>query len=258
MALNRIAGSIPLMNLLVQPGASELRNKGDVVIKEDGSGLVLEARNPTDQAIVHEDELPEWSRTLNMTHHRGLGFWITGDQSGAILTIQIPGGDYVVPIDFAGRRYIEIPNAQVAWSTGYWGWRMGSKRTYYGDVPWLKMGFGILPPKSQTRVRMEGLKALREIATELRNPVLRIGDASLKIDGVLESGQYLVWDNEDTCEVFDANWQHVKTLPVVRDRFSWPRGEATFKIDADAGPAPPWLEVQLLTRDEPIVVPMAK
>lgn len=256
MALHQIAGSAASTNILVQPVADELRNKSDVSIQADGTGLLLEARNPTDQSIVREDQLPEWSRTLNMTKHRGIGFWVTGDQSGAILTIQIPGGDYVVPIDFVGRRYIEIPNAQVAWSTGYWGWRMGSKRTYYSDVRWLKMGFGILPPKSHPRVRVEGLKALREIATKLRNPVLRIGDASLKVNGVLESSQYLVWDNEDMCEVFDANWHQVGTLPVIRDRFSWPNGEAEFKIDADAGAILPWVEVQLLTRDDPIAVPL--
>lgn len=254
MALNRIAGNVPLTNLLIQPESSELRNKGDVSIEADGDGLLLGASNVTDGVIVHEDQLPEWSRTLNMTRHRGLGLWVTGDQSGAMLTIQIPGGDYIVPIDFTGRRYFEIPNAQVAWSTGYWGWRMGSKRTYYGDVPWLKMGFGMLPSKSHPRVRVDGLKALREIATEIRNPVLRIGDASLKITGLLASGQYLVWNNEDKCEVFDANWQQIQTLPVIRDGFSCPSGEVEFNIDADAGKVYPWLEVQLLTRDDPIVV----
>lgn len=121
-------------NVFLQPLPDEIRNRRDTRFSLDGDVLVIEADNPLDNAVVNEDHLPEWGRILNMTKQRGIGMWVTGDGSGAILTFQIPGGDYVVPLTFTGRRYIEIPNAQAAWANGHWGWRMGSKRCYYERV----------------------------------------------------------------------------------------------------------------------------
>ena len=48
----------------------------------------------------------------------------SGDNSGALLLVQLGNRDYVVTIDFVGRRYVEIPNGEVSWATGAWGWRM--------------------------------------------------------------------------------------------------------------------------------------
>lgn len=243
-------------NILLQPQLGELRNLRDTHISAEGPTLVFAAENPLDRPLWEENNLPEWSRKLNMLHHRAISMWVTGDGSGAVLTLQIPGGDYVVPIDFTGRRYIEIPNAQVAWAQGGWGWRMGSKHAHYDKVNWLKLGFGMLPAKSKTRVRVEGLTALREFATELRNPVLHVGDTRLAVKGAIASGQYLTWEGGPNGTVFDANWNRVAELPVAAAGFSAPTGEADCRLEADPGDGPqPWLELQLLTRDAPLVIP---
>ncbi|HOX40443.1 MAG TPA: hypothetical protein PL033_20885 [Candidatus Brocadiia bacterium] len=245
-------------NILLQPVVDEIRNRRDTRFSVDGAVLVIEANNPLDQRVVNEHNLPEWSRILDMTNRRGVGMWVTGDGSGAILTLQIPGGDYVVPLNFTGRRYIEIPNAQVAWSTGCWGWRMGSKRTYYDQVTWLKLGFGVLPPRTKARVGVEGLTSLCEIATELRNPVLHVGDTKLTIKGNVASGQYLTWDGGPTCAVYDANWNRVAELLVAAEGFLAPTGEFDCRISADEGASAPWLELQLMTRDFPMIIPDPK
>lgn len=242
-------------NILLQPRASEFRNQRDTRISDDGDALLIQLDNPLSTPLVNEHNLPEWSRNVNMLSHGGLGFWVTGDNSGAVLVVQIPGGDYVLPIDFTGRRYVEIPNAQVAWSTGYWGWRMGAKRTYYDRVSWLKMGFGYLPPESKAEVRVEGLSALKEYATELRNPTFRVGDTRLVVEGVVGSGHYLTWSGGNTCAVFDENWHHLADLPVTEQSLSIPQGTVSFTVSGDAQTLQPWLELQVMTRGEPIVVP---
>jgi len=242
-------------NQLLQPKAGEFRNPGDIQISDDGEALVLRLENSRQEPLVNEHTLPEWSRTLNMRSHRGVGLWVTGDNSGAILVIQIPGGDYVVPIDFTGRRYVEIPNAQVAWSTGYWGWRMGSKRTYYDNVTWLKMGIGYLPAGRAAEVRVEQLTALNEHPVELRNPRFSIGDTTLEAEGVLSSGQYLVWEGGATCTVYDENWHKKSDLPLRRNTLMAPKGDLRFSIEGETGALLPWLEVQVMTRDEPMIIP---
>lgn len=242
-------------NVLLQPTPEEFRNQRDTRITGDDATLVLEADNPLDEPAVNEDTLPEWSRTLNMTQRRGIGMWVTGDGSGAVLTFQIPGGDYVVPLTFTDRRYIEIPNAQVAWASGHWGWRMGSKRGYYDRVNWLKLGFGILPPRTNARVSVEGLTALQEIPTDLHNPIVHTGSAALKLQGTVASGQYVTWEGGPTATVYDANWNRVAEIPAVAEDFLAPAGEFECRITADETAPAPWLELQLMTRDAPIVIP---
>ena len=241
-------------NVLLQPSPDELRNQRETHFSADGAALVVEAQNPLDKPAVNEDGLPEWSRSLSMIGRRGIGMWVTGDGSGAILAFQIPGGDYVVPLNFTGRRYIEIPNAQAAWAAGCWGWRMGSKRCYYERVNWCKLGFGMLPPKTTARASVEGLAALQEIATELRNPVVHAGGTSLQLKGTVASGQYVTWEGGPTAVVFDANWNRVAELPVAAGDFLAPAGEFDCRITADEGAPAPWLDLQLMTRDAPIVV----
>jgi hypothetical protein len=242
-------------NISLLPKAEEMRNRGDTRFSTDGAALVIEAANALDQLVVNEDKLPEWSRKLDMTSRRGVGMWVTGDGSGALLTFQIPGGDYVVPVTFSGRRYIEIPNAQVAWSTGYWGWRMGNKRTYYDQVNWLKLGFGVLPAHRSARVGVEGLIALREFAAEMRNPVLYAGAQRLELKGAIASGQYLTWEGGQTAKTYDSNWNPIAELSVAADGFTVPKGEFECRITAEEGRLSPWLELQLMTRDKAIVIP---
>jgi hypothetical protein len=57
-----------------------------------------------------------------MSGHRAVGMWPTGDGSGAIYMLRLPGNrDYPVPINFQGRRYIEIPSGEAYWADAAWG-----------------------------------------------------------------------------------------------------------------------------------------
>ncbi|HNT87466.1 MAG TPA: hypothetical protein PKL84_06335, partial [Candidatus Hydrogenedentes bacterium] len=254
MASSRAGTKGAAGNVLLQPAPGEMRNPGDTRIEGKDTTLTLEAGNPFDHPLVNEDNLPEWSRTINMTARRGVGMWVTGDGSGAVLVFQIPGGDYVVPLTFMDRRYIEIPNAQAAWADGAWGWRMGSKRSHYERVQFLKLGFGYIPPRSNVRGAVEGLTALQEIPTELHNPVMHAGDAKLEVQGAVASGQYLTWEGGPTATVYDSNWNHMGNLPVIADGFLIPTGEFECRITSDEEGTLPWLEIQLMTRDIPIVI----
>lgn len=242
-------------NVRLQPRAEEIRNRRDTRIESTGDALTLSAANPLDRPVYEENALPEWSRRLDMTRHRGLGLWVTGDASEAILVVQIPGGDYVIPIDFAGRRYIEIPHSQVAWAEGRWGWRMGSKHAHYDAVNWVKMGFGMLPAKSKTRVTVEGLTALREVDTQLKNAVLHFGSKSVTLQGAIPSGTYLTWDGGETAVLYDANWNETGRLSVTGGSREVPEGPFEFRLtSSDTDTPPPWIDLQLLTRGVPIVV----
>lgn len=242
-------------NVWLQPRAEEIRNRRDIRIENAGDALTLSAVNPLDRPVYEENALPEWSRGLDMSRHRGLGLWVTGDAGEAILVIQIAGGDYVIPIDFTGRRYIEIPHAQAAWAEGRWGWRMGAKHAHYEGVNWVKMGFGKLPAKSTARITVEGLTALREVDTHLKDAVLHFGSGSLAIHGAVPSGSYLTWDGGHTAVLHDANWNETGERTVTGVSQEVPAGEFEFRLtSSETDTPPPWIELQILTRGPPILV----
>jgi hypothetical protein len=78
------------------------------------------------------------------------------------------------------------------------------------------------------------------------------------VKGTISSGQYLTWEGGAAATVCDANWNRITELPVIAEGFAVPTGEFDCQLTADEGNPSPWLELQLMTRDEPIVVPDAQ
>ncbi len=248
-------------NLRLQPALADLRLPADASLRTavtaEGPALCLQAGNPGAAGLWADvNRLPEWSATLDLTARRGIGMRVTGDGSGALLVFAIAGRDYIVPIDFQGTRDIEIPNGEVSWASGSWGWRMDTKRTDYARQRWCRLGFGFLPPScNAAAVRVEGLAALAEIPAVLENPVIRTGPGVLTVRGAVASGQYLQYDGGGTAAVCDENWVKVRELPVEKRDFVMPAGWAPVSVSTGGTQAQPWLEVQFMTEGEPLIVP---
>lgn len=246
-------------NLSLQPALKTIRFPAnarlETCISEDGAGLLLGAGNTGSSELWAEpDRLPEWRAMFDMTGRRGIGLRVTGDGSGALLLFMISGRDYVVPIDFTGTRNVEIPNGEVAWSLAAWGWRMGTKQTDYARQRSCRLGFGHLPPKTKASVRVESLSALAEIPARITNPIIRVGTGTLRVLGVVESGQYLHYEGGHSAALCDENWNKLCDLPVTQSDFNMPSGWAPITVQATAK-ASPWLEVQFMTEGEAMDVP---
>jgi len=246
-------------NTVLQPTAKQVRLPAasglKTIVTDEGPGLRLDAQNSGTEDAWELKRLPEWGCGVDMTASRGIGMRVTGDGSGAILLFQIPGRDYVVPIDFTGPRYVEIPNGEAAWSSGAWGWRMDTKCADYSRVAWCRLGFGFVPAGKKASVLVEDLKALGEVPVGLRNPVIRTGEGSLTIKGPVESGQILQYEGGDTATVFDENWKTLREWPVEKKDYTMPVGWAPVSISATGSNTKPWLEVQFITEGEPMRVP---
>lgn len=249
------AGSGAVENVLLQPaGAQAIRADGPTSARIEGNTLVLTASNPGDRLQRETERLPSWNLASDMTRRRGLGLWVTGDSSGALVLVELGSRDYVVPIDFNGRRYVEIPNGKVSWASSAWGWRMETKSTDYSKVRSVRIGFGELPPHAKATVKVEQLTALGEIPVALQNPVVRVGTGQLRVRGVIASGQFLQYTGGDTAIVYDENWRRLAELPVEKADYAMPSGQAGVAVTVEqAGPLP-WLEVQFITTGVPIPV----
>lgn len=242
-------------NIRLLPDQIKLTNLGDTVIRPDSGNLVMEYENPRETDLWNPDNLPQWTLpSMDMNRHRTVGMTVTGDGSNSILVFEIPGSDYVVPIHFKGTRYIEIPHGQAAWANGYWGWRVETHQGSYSHVSRFKIGFGYIPKQTKAAVMIKDLKALVEMNAELVNPEIHTGKGILTIQGTIASGHYLHYQGGDKAVVYDENWNKVRDLPVNDRGYQILKGwEKVSVMTASTGPKP-WLEVQFMTRGNPMIV----
>ena len=242
----------------LQPEAVEIQNQRFAQFRQENNALIVSAENAKAEDIWIEEGLPSWSRTFSMAEGRGISMDVTGDGSGAVLVLQAFSGgvrDYVVKINFIGKRSIIIPNGEVSWANGYWGWRFGAKHfDYNGNVGALALGFGYIPARTSPRVKVENLRLLKDRACMLVNPVIATGAGTLSVDGEIATSQYLSYDGGDKATVYDENWNKVKDLKAHPQGYTMPTGFAPVSIKVADGAPRPWLEVRFITQGEPMKV----
>jgi hypothetical protein len=253
----RTKAQVAKPNLRMMPNDKQnVRNQGSSTVTREGDLLRVVAAPAGEKAVWENSELPSWGSELDMSGRRGVGLEVNGDGSGATLLIQVRGHgmrDYAVPIDFTGRRWIEIPNGEVAWAQGCWGWRMETKSCNYEKIGAVHLGFGFVPPRSKPSVTVARLQALAEIPVTLTNPVLTLGTRRVTMMGTVSSGEYLEYQGGDTASVCDANWNPLRTMSVS-GAGEIPTGNLTVALDAASTGPKPWLEIQITTQGEPMVV----
>ncbi len=244
-------------NLRMMPTAKqEVKKTGSSVVTKEGDLLRVTASPADGKELWENHDFPSWNGALDLSDRRGVGMEIDGDGSGATLLVQIRGQgtrDYAVPIDFTGRRWIEIPNGEVSWAQGCWGWRMETKHCDYEKIGAVQLGFGYVPPRTKPSVTVGRLQALAEIPVTLTNPVLTLGTRRVTMRGTVSSGEYLDYQGGDTATVYDANWNPLRTMSVSGSG-EISTGPLAVSLDA-AGTGPnPWLEIQITTQGEPMIV----
>ena len=245
----------PVGNVSLHPTSqTRIQAAGATTARLEAEALVLEATNPGDKLVREVKLLPCWGVQADLSARRGLGLWVTGDASGALLLIQIGHRDYVVPIDFKGRRYIEIPNGEVSWASGAWGWRMDTKSNNYAKPGQVKIGFGQLPPRCSASVKVEQLTALGEIPAPLVNPVVRVGLGQIRVRGTVPTGCFLEYAGGKEAVVYDENWRRRAVLPVEAENAIPPAGPVAMGVQvAPSGPMP-WIDAQFITTGPAMIV----
>ncbi|MEN6504386.1 MAG: hypothetical protein ABFD92_07600 [Planctomycetaceae bacterium] len=248
-------------NLSLQPTITEITNPSDTLIRSKGAGLELTLDNQRAVDRWEVSQLPAFHRPVDMLHRRAIGMYVTGDAGGATLLLHaLPTGghgrDWVVKLDFKGRRYVESPSGEAAWANADWGWRYACAKTFdYGRAHDFLLGYGHVPPLTKASALVEGIKALAEIPAMLENPVIHTGAGTLTIKGRIASGQYLEYTGAATAALFDANWNKLAELPVEARQYVMPSGVSDVWVASAAKTPQPWLEVQFMAEGAAILVP---
>lgn len=255
----------------LQRVAAQMKNPGRHVFADVGPALEVSldnsakegvpANSPKSGSVDFEqyENFPA-GRGLrgNSLNASGLALTVTGDGSGALLVIEVGATkDYMIPIDFTGRKEVFIPCAEAARVAGGWGAKRAyaSKRSTYGDVRSVSIGFGRVPANTRAKVLIEDLRMVGEKPSSIKNPVIHAGDGTLAIQGEVKSSQYLWYQGGDTVGVYDKNWNHQADLPVVATNYEVDKGFSDFWIEGEAAAPAPWFDVQFITKGETIPVP---
>ncbi len=243
-------------NYAIPLAANAMTPPGDTKFGDLADGLQLDLQNPRDKDVWTET-LPVITQKFpsDWSSHRPLGMYVEGDGKNEVFVISAHR-DYAVPISFTGKRYIEIPHGEAAYALKSWGWRYGaSKGCNYAAMSPLTLGIGYIPARTSVGIKVTSLKALKEIPVPLQDPTIVTVRGELQVRGEVPFDHYLEYQGGTTAMVYDQNWNKVSELPVtIKDPFAVPAGKSAITVKtAKPGPAP-WLELQFLTRGEPVAV----
>lgn len=245
-------------NNWIQPTAAQIHDTGDHEFTDDGAVLKIISSNASAAELVRKEGLPHFAVNADSRHARGVGLTVTGNDSGALLVVQVyqPWGakDYVVPVDFTGRKEIVIPCGEASWADGQWGLRFSTKNNRYGPVNRVALGFGKVPANTRAEVKVENLRLLGEVASLLKDPVIHAAQGTLSIKGEVSSDRYLWYQGGDSVGVYDLNWNLVSTLPVVSQAYAVETGFSEFWIEHEGNGVHPWLDVQFIAKGEAFTV----
>ena len=259
--LGKLIPDSALQNIVLLPHSTPTIPEGALTkMTQQKDGWLLEAENTLAQPVRQPETLPTWGLRADLSHHRGIAVEVEGDGSGARLLVQLGYRDYIIPLDFKGRREVVIPHGEVSWYRGDWGWRFATKQNRYEQTSRLRIGFGELPAHTVAKVKLYNLRALEEISVALKDPVVQVGEARLQVKGVIPTGTYLQYDGAEMstrAKVFDANWNLLKEVEVSDMPLMTPTGLARYSVETDAPQEAekPWLEIQFLVKGASWMIP---
>ena len=220
--------------------------RSDEKAPDNGSAAAIEATNATNsRAKTWVQFQKRFSEPINLKGQEGLGLWVKGDGSGAVLNIQLkcPAhvvagiGEHYTVLDFTGWRWVELVEpegkrwANYSWPYGdpYSIYRESTDFSQIGEVSiWLNN----LKPGS-TSVRIGGLSAMPLASDALRNPSVYLGKRAVRFACTVPAGGYLEWDGTGDAIVYAPNGAELATA-VPQGSIEALPGVSSMRVGADA------------------------
>lgn len=244
----------------IMPDPEKIHNKGNAVFAAEGKGIRISGSNDSNETLslvtATGDALPFYAVNTDITNAGGLGMVVSGDGSGATLVVRISGQgtrDYVVHLDFIGKRYIEIPSPQVSWADARWPFFDAYKRWRGNRISRISLGIDRIKPHSKASVWIGDLSFLPEKASALIDPEIHVGKGTITVKGTVPSDRYLWYQGGDEVGVYDLNWNKLQNLPVTLSHAEAASGEVDVSVTNHNRDGSPWLEAQFFVKDKPIV-----
>ncbi|MFV2070538.1 MAG: hypothetical protein ACC645_26520, partial [Pirellulales bacterium] len=159
---------------------------------------------------------------LDLSWHKGIGFWLRGDGRGGAFKLQLRDGsgatDYYVQNDFSGWRYQQLA-------------RPANDPIDYSKVSHLAFYYNSLPAETAVACGIDDVKALRRLDTRaIVDPYVEVAGRRIGWQGSLTEGQYLVFWPEESATRYGLPLQQPEVAPEKPSSVILPPGahSATF------------------------------
>jgi hypothetical protein len=203
-------------------------------------GLKLTARNngaPTHSAWGGAGK--RFSPALNL-YNRGLGLWVHGDGSGAVLNVQLKsteaaaGGraEHYVNLDFQGWRYVELVEPESA-RLGEFGWPYSKRHddwkgevpfgevlhdyilwVNYGEIAELNLWLNNVPEGTTAECVVASVTAVPLRSINLASPKLTVNGTVLDVPVTLKSGDYVEVEPSGDGALYNGMGETVQTVEL--------------------------------------------
>jgi len=164
---------------------------------------------------------------LDLGDKQGLGVWIEGDGSGALINFQLKSpehtvhggnGDHYAVLDFTGRRYFELlePEGEniIKYAWPYAGSAYANYREYtdYKQIQTLSIWCNLLPQGKPVTCRIGAVKALPIAKITLKNPSVTVGGATVTFPAEIPTGGYLELTGDDACALYGPKGELIASV----------------------------------------------
>ncbi len=141
---------------------------------------------------------------LDLSWHKGIGFWLKGDSSGALFKLQLrddkQATDYYIKVDYDGWRYHQLLRPE-------------EDPIDYTQVRFLIFYYNGMPAKSTCTVFVDDVKALAAVdECPLVNPACEINGSRLAFPVSLQPGERIVYRGPSDCRVLGGQQALPQTL----------------------------------------------
>lgn len=189
------------------------------------------------------------NRQLESGDRLGLGFWVEGDGSGAVLNVQLHSprhirgvADHYVVLNFTGWRYVELVESESDRIDDY-GWPYSAdlygifrEPVDFKQIEGLAIWLNNIPAQGVVSVRMSPIRALPLVPVMMRRPVLRVGGARISLPLDFGTGDYLEMDESGCCKRYDARGELVEAAALVGGALFLEPGENRIELAAKTEP----------------------
>ncbi len=180
----------------------------------------------------------------------GLGFWVEGDGSGAVLNAQLVSprhisgfADHYVVLDFTGWRYVELVEAESARLDDY-GWpysgnlyKLYRSQVDFKQIEGLNLWLNNIPDDRNVSVRISPIRALPLAPMVMRQPEMMVGKNFLKIPMDIGTGDYVELDNTGCCRRFDSGGELVETSTLLANALVLDPGGNMIEVNSKFTPS---------------------
>lgn len=204
----------------------------------------------------------DFDATKDLSANQGLGVWIKGDGKGELIdlvlltkTYSLSRGEFFIPINFTGWRYIELLNTTTtdfekhSWPFARCHYDIYRHTIGYAKTVGMQLWFNDVPRDDSVSCLLSPVHALPLVSQPVLNPTLNINGRDIMFPVSMTAGQYLEYYGTGNARLYNGNGDFIsEAAPQCGDVPVLAEGNNDIAFSCAGAALRPHLRVTLFTR----------